>query len=119
MATVRPGPAVAPPVTSFDGSYRTTIRVIGSFGSGKDIYGWCSSPGQPVITVTNGQFTYAVPHPNVPGEASPEFPATIKADGTFYGAITVGTISGSITGGRIEGTIDGSACVYAFTGNRA
>lgn len=128
MGSVRPGPSVpaaqaatiivTPPVTSFDGTYSNTLRLTSSFGSGKDTYGWCDSPGQPIITVANGQFSYAVPHPNIPGEATPRFPATVKEDGTFYGEIVAGTLSGSIRGSRIEGRIDGSACLYAFTGGR-
>jgi hypothetical protein len=120
MGTMRPSESnLTPPVTSFDGSYRSTIRVTGSLGSGRDTSGWCRSPGQPIITVTNGQFTYAVPHPNVPGNATPVFPATMREDGSFYGEIIAGTISGSVRGTHIQGMIDGSACIYDFSGDRA
>ena len=106
------------PVTSFDGSYRSTIRVTGSLGSGRDTSGWCQSPGQPIVTVTNGQFSYAVPHPNVPGNATPVYPATMREDGSFYGEIVAGTISGSVRGTHMQGKIDGSACIYDFSGDR-
>jgi hypothetical protein len=128
MGTMRPGPSltaaeevnykVEPPVTAFDGSYRNTIRIITSFGSGADNSGWCTSPGQPIITIANGQFTYAVPHPNVPGNATPVYQATMKEDGSFYGSITAGVVSGAVEGTRIVGKIDGSACLYAFSGQR-
>jgi hypothetical protein len=106
-----------PPVTSFDGTYRDTIRPVRSFGADQAA-AWCESPGQPIVTVQNGQFTYAVPHPNVPGNATPNFPATIAADGSFTGQIIAGTINGQVQGNQIRGRIDGSACIYEFTGNR-
>jgi len=108
---------VAPPVTAFDGSYRSTIRVTGSFGATQTT-SWCDTPGQPIITVANGQFSYAVPHPNVPGNPAPAFPATMAQDGSFYGQLVGGTISGQVRGTHMEGSIDGSACLYAFTGDR-
>jgi hypothetical protein len=129
LATVRPGPSVpasmaaeadaaaAPPVTAFDGTYRGTIRTVSAFGSAQTT-AWCTSPGQPVITVTEGQFTYAVPHPNVPGNATPVYPATIAADGSVYGQIVAGTLSGQVDGTQMSGRIDGSACIYAFVANR-
>src|SRR5262245_37365606 len=101
MGSMRPGPSVpasmapvvdeiTPSVDTFDGSYRGKIWVTGSFGSGKDVSSWCDSPGQPSITVTKGEFTYAVPHPNVPGNATPVYPATMAEDGTFRGQIVAG-----------------------------
>ena len=121
MVATRPAEAVssamAAPVTEFDGSYRSTIRSTGAFGAAKTT-AWCDSPGQPIITVTNGQFTYAVPHPSVPGNATPVFPATVAADGSISGQIIAGTVSGQIHGSHMEGRIDGSACNYAFAGDR-
>jgi hypothetical protein len=129
MGPIRPGPSlpaseaatiiITPPVTTFDGSYRNTIRVVSSFGQGRDVSGWCTSPGQRVITVANGQFTYEVPHPDVKLTSVPSFTAAVAPDGSFYGAQNEGTLSGRITGTHIEGLIDGSACVYTFSGNRA
>ena len=131
MGTMRPGPSIPaseaatisvvppPPVTAFDGTYRVKIRSTGSFGApSANSTSWCDSPGQPIITVANGQFTYKVSHPNVPGDASPVFPATVAADGSFAGEIVAGSIAGSIHGTNIEGRIDGSACLYAFSGSR-
>ena len=128
MGTLRPGPSmtaseaatftVVPPATAFDGSYTNTLGVAQSFGAGQDVHEWCTSPGQPIITVENGQFTYAVPHPNIPGNATPIFPAIMASDGSFYGAIIAGVISGRVNGQQIEGKIDGSGCVYTFSGNR-
>ena len=117
MGTLREPPPPAPPVTSFDGIYRTAIRPAGSFGS-TQLSSWCDTPGQPRVTVTNGQFTYAVPHPNIPGNATPVLTATMAPDGSFSGQIVAGSISGRIDGSRIDGKIDGSACIYRFSGNR-
>ena len=103
-----------PVVTAFDGTYRSTIRV--TKGVGQTL--WCDTPGQPVITVANGQFDYAVPHPNVPSNYMPSYPATFAPDGTFFGQLVGGTISGQVRDTHMEGSIDGSACVYAFTGER-
>ena len=89
MGTMHSNPPPVPPVTSFDGSYRNTIHVTDSFGVAQTT-SWCDSPGQPVVTVANGQFSYAVPHPNVPGQATPAFPATMAQDGTFYGQVVGG-----------------------------
>ena len=116
MGTIRPNP-VAPPVTAFDGSYRNTLRLTSTAG-GAEGTDWCQSPGQPVITVAKGQFTYAVPHPNVPGTPLPTFEAVMADDGTFAGQATVGVMSGWIKGSHIEGKIDGSGCVYGFSGDK-
>jgi hypothetical protein len=104
-------------VTTFDGSYSNTIRVTGSAEGARGTT-LCDSPGQPVITVANGQFSYAVPHPDLPGGMTSNFPATMAQDGTFYGQVMSGTISGQVNGGHIEGSIDGQGCVYAFAGER-
>jgi hypothetical protein len=116
MGTIHSNPP-PPSVTSFDGSYRSTIRTSHPFAG--QMNAWCDSPGQPIITVENGQFTYTVPHPNLSIGLLTAFPATIAQDGSFYGEITTGTISGRIDGTHMEGTIDGSACIYAFTGDRS
>ena len=129
IGTMRPGPSVpasmasvvdesTPSVATFDGSYRGKIWVTSSFGSGKDVSSWCASPGQPSITVTDGQFTYAVPHPNVPGNTTPVYPATMAEDGTFRGQIVAGSITGRVSGTHMEGQIDGSACQYAFSAEK-
>jgi hypothetical protein len=117
MGPISSGPPPPPPVSTFDGSYRTTIRLIDSFGVAQSTP-WCDSPGQPVITVENGQFSYTVPHPNIPGNAAPAYPATMAVDGTFSGQIIAGMLYGRVQGNHIEGKIDGSACVYAFSGDR-
>ena len=117
MGTMHTDSVTVAPVTSFDGSYRNTLRMAGSFGSSQ-VAAWCQSPGQPVITIEAGSFTYAVPHPNVPGNATPVFRATMAEDGTFSGQIVAGVMTGRIDGTRIIGQIDGSACVYDFAGAR-
>jgi hypothetical protein len=108
-------PAVA--VTSFDGAYSSTIRVtsLADAAKGSD---WCDTPGQPIVTVANGQFNYALPHPNVPGNATTNFPATMAQNGSFTGQVVDGTISGQVQGTHMEGSINGQACVYAFAGDR-
>jgi hypothetical protein len=117
MGTLRGVPPPPAPVTTFDGSYRMTLSAAGSFGSAQRNT-WCESPGQARLTVASGQFSYAVPHPNVPGNPTPVYPATLSDDGSFTGQIVAGTIAGRIQGSRIEGSIDGSACLYSFTGER-
>jgi hypothetical protein len=116
MGVIRPEAATAP-VVAFDGSYRNTISVTSSAA----VVGgtsWCETPGQPVITVTNGQFRYAVPHPNMPGNPMPTFQAALAQDGSFVGRSNNGTISGQVHGSYIEGSIDGAGCRYTFTGDR-
>jgi hypothetical protein len=117
MGTIHGEAPAAAVVTTFDGSYRSTIRVTSTAGRAEGT-GLCDSPGQPVVTVANGQFSYPVPHPNVPGATTPIFTATMAQDGTFYGQVMSGTMSGSVNGGHIEGKIDGQGCVYAFSGER-
>jgi hypothetical protein len=116
MGTVHPD-ATAESVTAFDGSYQTTIRILSSAGetAGTD---WCKTPGQPIITITNGQFSYTVPHPNIPGNPSPTFEATTAKDGTFVGQGNDGNILGRVSGTHMQGSINGSACSYDFAGDR-
>ena len=117
MVPDRPSEMAPAPVTSFDGSYRNTIRMTSSSQIIKGT-STCETPGQPIITVANGQFSYAVPHPNFPGNPTPTFQATMAQDGSFVGHANDGTISGRVSGTHIEGSIDGAACIYAFTGDR-
>jgi hypothetical protein len=109
----------APPssLTSFDGSYRNTIRVTGTAGEAKGT-NWCETPGQPIIRVSSGQFSYAIPHPNVPGNPTPIFQAVMSQDGSFTGQANNGTIAGKVSGPSLQGTINGEGCIYAFTGDR-
>ena len=118
-ATPTPAPQSSSPpaVTSFDGSYRTSISVVGSAREAEGT-NWCISPGQPIVTVSAGQFSYTVPHPNAPGNPTPVFPATLAADGSFSGQINGGSISGRIAGKHMEGRIDGSGCIYTFSGDQ-
>jgi hypothetical protein len=109
--------AVAPPVTLFDGSYRSTIRLTGTATEAQGT-ALCDTPGQPVITVANGKFSYAVSHPNTPGNMTASFTATIAPDGSFSGQVLDGIITGQVRGARMEGTINGRACIYAFSGDR-
>jgi hypothetical protein len=111
-----PGPA-AQTGTTFDGSYTTTIQQVSSASIAKGTQ-WCDTPAQSVIAVTNGQFNLTLPHPNVPGNATVAFPASINPDGSFYGQTINGTISGNVQANHIEGRIVGSACGYTFAGNR-
>jgi hypothetical protein len=116
--TLRAPPPPPPAVTSFDGAYRTTLRVTSSFGLAQS-QPWCNSPGQPIITVAQGYFTYLIPHPDVTGSPIPAYAATFASDGSFYGQTGAGAISGRVRGNQIEGKIDGSACVYTFAGTKA
>jgi hypothetical protein len=109
--------ATTAPVTSFDGTYQSTIRIT----SAPDIVkgtSWCATPGQSVITVVNGQFSYTVPHPDAPGNPAPTFQATVARDGSFVGQANDGTISGRVSGTHMDGSIDGAACIYTFAGDR-
>jgi hypothetical protein len=108
----------APVVRTFDGPYRNTIRVV-SRAASSQVNAWCQTPGQPVISIENGHFTYTVTHPNVPRNATVVFSATVSSDGSFSGQEgTAGTMTGRITGSHISGEIVGSACRYAFAGER-
>ena len=80
LGTIHSNTVATPPVTSFDGAYQSTIRVTSSAETTKGT-SWCDSPGQPVVTVASGRFSYAVPHPNVPGNPAPSYPATFAQDG--------------------------------------
>ncbi len=113
----QPEAQTAQTVTAFDGSYRNTIRPINSAASAKGT-NWCDTPGQPVIVVRNGAFSYSVPHPNIPDKPATTYPVSIKPDGSFFVQTFDGTVSGTVQGGHMEGKIDGIACGYAFTGDR-
>lgn len=117
MGPLRAPAKQAAPVTTYDGTYRTTLR---STNSTRAALGssWCDAPPEVVATVAAGDLTYSVPHPNVPGNPTPAFEATFAADGSFAGQVNDGTLSGRVTGSQIEGRIDGAACSYAFTGQR-
>ena len=43
--------------------------------------------------MANGRFSFAVPHPDVPGNPTPALQATFAADGSFSGQVIVGTIA--------------------------
>lgn len=116
MGTIHADTAAAP-ITSFDGTYQSTIRITTTAGDATGT-SWCVTPGQPIITVANGQFSYTVPHPNIPGNPAPTFQAVIAQDGSFAGQANDGTISGRVSGAHMEGGINGAACTYAFTGDR-
>ena len=117
MGTIHPVPAPPPPVTAFDGSYRSLLRTT-TPGSEGQVFTWCDSRGQAVITVEQGKFTYAVPHPNVPGNPTPVFQAVMAPDGTFAGDIVSGSMTGQIAGSRLEGTISGAGCTYTLSASK-
>jgi hypothetical protein len=100
MGTIHTVPP-PPPVTSFDCSYRSTIHSARLSSAPQLLDTWCQTPGQPIITVENGQFTYTVRHPNISVTLDLTFPATMTQDGSFYGEIITGSISGRIDGTRI------------------
>jgi hypothetical protein len=116
MGPIRSEPPPPPPITSFDGSYRTTIQTVPTQATQGTI--WCNTPAEVVVRVANGQVVFAVQHPDVPGNPTPNLPATFAADGTFSGQVTIGTLFGRVQGSHMEGRIDGSACIYTFTGER-
>ena len=117
MGPVISPPPAPPPVTAYDGVYRNRIQVLGSFNSDQ-VSPYCQTPGRPVITVSNGELTYAVPHPDIIGNPTPTYVAEMAADGSFHGPLVAGIMSGQVQGNRIEGKIDGAACLYTFTGNK-
>jgi hypothetical protein len=117
MGTIRPGPPEAAPPTAFDGSYQSSIRITGGAAAAQG-QSWCQTPGQSTISVRDGAFSYAVPHPNVPGGPTPVYQATMAPDGSFSGQGVGGSVSGRVTGSRIEGRIDGQGCIYEFSGYR-
>jgi hypothetical protein len=119
MGTLHSEPPAPAPVAAFDGSYRNTLHTSSaSSAAAKQAQSWCQTPGQPVITVANGQVTYAVPHPDIPGTPTPVFQATFAQDGSFSGQVINGTMSGRVSGTSIAGKIDGQGCIYTFDGNR-
>ena len=117
IGTIRSAPPPPAPVTSFDGTYRTAIRPTSSFGLAQNTE-WCDTPGQPVVTIANGRFTYMVPHPEITGSPAPIFVANMAADGSFYGESGAGLIAGQIQGMHIQGQLNGAACIYSFSGQR-
>jgi hypothetical protein len=117
MGTIHPGPVAPPPPVAFDGSYRSTIRVTGGAAAAQG-QNWCQTPGQSVLTVTKGEFSYPVAHPNAPGRPTPVYQATMAGDGSFAGQGVGGSVSGRVNGSRIEGRIDGQGCIYQFSGYR-
>jgi hypothetical protein len=116
MGTIHTDPTVAP-VTAYDGSYQSTISVTTMASEVKGT-NWCDTPGQPVVTVTNGKVSYTVPHPNGPSDMTTTFQATFANDGTFFGQVVGGTMSGQVSGRHLTGSIDGQGCVYAIAGDR-
>jgi hypothetical protein len=117
MGTIHPVPPPPPPVTAFDGSYRSVLRSTTPTVEGQ-VFTWCDSQGQAVITVDQGRFTYAVPHPNVPGNPTPVFQATMAPDGTFAGDVVSGSLTGQISGQHLEGTISGAGCTYTLSASK-
>ncbi len=117
MGTIHAVPPPPPPVTAFDGSYRSVLRTTTPAAEGQ-VFTWCDSQGQAVITVDQGRFTYAVPHPNVPGNPTPVFQATMAADGTFSGDVISGSLTGHIAGARLDGAISGAGCTYTLSASK-
>jgi len=122
-----PSVSLSPPppaTTAFDGSYRSTIKVIPTPSVPQGV-NWCVTKGQPVITVRDGQFSYSIPHAQIAsGGVTPEslttaeIMATIRPDGLFLGESSEGTMSGRFYGHRFEGIIEGMLCRFAITGYR-
>jgi hypothetical protein len=106
-------PPSSVPSVSWDGVYRGTVQITG-LGSGMDTK-WCETDPQMTVQVVGGKFSYAMPHPNVPANPTPVYPATIAPDGSFLSDIESGVMTGQVTGSHMTGTIDGSACVYSFS----
>jgi hypothetical protein len=102
-------------VTSFDGSYRDTIHITSTIMDPS----WCQTPGQPVITVANGQFSYAAPQSNVANSPTPVFQAVMAQDGSFQGQTNSGIATGLVSGTHMEGRLDGAVCIYAFSADRS
>ncbi len=109
--------STAASVNAYDGSYQVSIGVTAMAAEAKGT-NWCDTPGQPVLTVANGQFNYSLEHPNVPGNMTTSFAATMAQDGSFSGQSMDGSIKGQVSGSHIDGSINGQGCVYAFSGDR-
>ena len=75
---------------------------------------WCQTPSQSIVTVANGQLNVAVPHPNLRGNPSPNYRATMTQDGSFSDQSASGSLSGRVSETDIDGRIDGAGCLYAF-----
>jgi hypothetical protein len=107
----------AKPSMSWDGMYRGSIQVTG-LGSGIEA-SWCETDPQMLVRVSSAAFSYAMPHPNAPGNPTPVYSGNVASDGTFTANLGSGTMAGRITGDRMEGKIDGSVCVYSFAMTRS
>ncbi len=114
--TAPAGPAR--PGVSFDGRYQGSIRITNTSASvPRD---WCDTDGRLKLQVSNNNFTYTMPHPNVPGNPTFQYTGSIYPDGTIQGQSgDLGVITGRATGSHLEGVISGSDCEYAFTADRS
>jgi hypothetical protein len=111
-----PMPAPANP-SAWDGTYRGTIRLT-QLGPGlqKD---WCETEPKMEVIVADGGFSYAVSHPNAPGNPTSVYVGVVRPDGSVSAQLVSGVMTGNVTGTQMTGTISGAGCIYAFALNRS
>ena len=114
--SVSSGSTAPPPAVSWDGAYSGTVQITG-LGSGIQRQ-WCETDPQMAVQVSGNKFSYAMPHPNTPGNPTMVYSSSIAPDGSFRSDIGTGVMSGRVTGTQMTGLIDGSSCVYSFTMDR-
>ena len=105
------------PAVSWDGTYRGSVQIT-ALGSSIQ-RSWCETDPQMTVQVVGNAFSYAMPHPNSPGNPTPVYSGSIGQDGRFIAQRGSGTMAGTIVGDRMEGGIDGSVCVYSFSLTRS
>ena len=82
---------------------------------------WCATTPTVRFAVNNNSFAFAMPHPNIPGNATVNWSVYIDPDGSLHGqaGADLGQMTGRVTGTRMDGLINGSGCEYTFTADRA
>ena len=109
------------PAVSYDGRYQTTVE----FVSGDPRM--CATEPHVLLQVTNNQFTYAQPHPNIAGTSptltrqatTSTYVAAIDPQGNISGTSDLnGSISGHIDGTHMTGRLVGLLCSYSFDADR-
>ncbi|MBV8526125.1 MAG: hypothetical protein JOY71_29125 [Acetobacteraceae bacterium] len=79
---------------------------------------WCQTDPNFRLQVWNSYLNYAMPHPNVPGMATPIYSGYIYSDGSLRAQSDEGIMLGHVTGAHMQGVINGMGCDYTFAADR-
>ena len=110
-------PTKAQPQISFDGTYRASLQVTSASSSLPRE--WCETDRRPVFQIRDNNFSFSMPHPNIPGNYSLEYTVSIYSDGIMQGTSgDLGVLAGRVTGTHMQGVISGSGCEYSFSADR-